>query len=553
MAKRAMLTECLINLTKHQQKMTDLIGRTDPGFLSNASLCPNGNITMGGIKVFAGVLGKHAPMFVPFLEAVAALGWIESDTVVMTGGNGYIDAPEIVRTDEGLGLRISAQLTIPATLYVNQGSVTTYITRKEMPAEPTAVDYLMLAVAGIAGESKQANSVIGIGSNYQIESGNALLPPLVATLRWKLDTYFSGTADNTAHFANVQKSLTEVSQGQIPAALARPMVIGVKTKDVAPGLYHVKSISRYVSTKLTNYLGQIQFIAAWNDLAAIPDTNVTIASFLETWDGKKTNNVDTKACLGPAKAIDASFDLYEMTTQISGNSDRFLLVSPMMRQTDPDRKTGMSYPYVVTKGFALPLSETLPTMFGSAALLVGGIVMEANGNNCPIAPGHLRDPFAAAQPTGMPIMAPSMMPAAVPAAPVALPPVAVAASIPTMPPAIEVPSVEAFDLPFADELPGAATLPISAVAPMPAAVPAPPAFVAPAPPLAVAAPIAPVVPVPVAVPAPAAVMPLPVAIPAPPVAETAAPVMPVMPVAPVAPVEAVSSTVSKAPKARVTL
>jgi hypothetical protein len=537
MAKRAMLTDCQINLYQAPTKMTELIGRTDPGFLSNASLCPNGNITMGGIKVFAPILSKHAPMFVPFLEAVAALGWIENDTVVMSGGTGYIDAPEIVRTDEGLGLRISNVLTIPATLYVNAGSVTTYITRKEMPEAPTADDYLMLSVAGIAGEGKQANAVIGIGSNFQIESGNTLLPPLVSTLRWKLDTYFSGTADNTAHFANVKKSLAEVSQGQIPASLARPMMIGIKTKDVQPGLYHVRSISRHVGAKATDYLGQIQLIAAWNDLGNIPDTNVTTAAFLESWDGKKTNNVAVKACLGPAKAIDASFDLYEMTTEISGNSDRFLLVSPMMRQTDPDRKTGMSYPYVVTKGFALPLSETLPTMFGSAALLVGGIVMEANGNNCPIAPGHLRDPFAAAQPTGMPIMAPSMMPAAaVPGAPhpiMGLPPaVPAAAAAPPMPPmapAIEVASVEAFDLPFAAELPGAATQPMSAVAPMPASVPAPPAFVA-----------------------PAAVMPLPVAIPAPPVAETAAPVMPVMPL-PVAPVEAVSSTVSKAPKARVTL
>jgi hypothetical protein len=522
-----------------------LIGRTDPGFLSNPALCPNGHITMAGIKVFAPILGKHAPMYIPFLEAVAALGWIDPETVVLTGGNGYLDAPEIIRTDAGLGLRISNMLTIPMTLYPNSGGVTTYITRKVMPEEPTAADYFMLPVEGVSGEGKHSNTVIGIGSNFVMPSGNPLVPALVASIRWKLDTYFSATADNSAHLQNVQKTLAEVGQGHIPAALARPMVIGVKTKDVAPGLYHVRSISRYVGGKATDYLGQIQMIAAWNDLGTIPDTDVTLAAFLSQWDGKLTNNVSVKACLGAAKAIEASFDLYEMTTQISGTSDRFLLVSPMLRQTDPDKKTGQTYPYVVTKGFALSLSETLPTAFGSAAILVGGIVQEANANNCPIAPGHLRDPFSPAQPAGTPIMPPSMLPAAVaaPAAglpgqlpvpmpmptqpmPLATPAVAaplptmpqalptMAAPVPTMPPAIEVPAAEAFDLPFAADLPGATTTPMSAVAPpMPAPVPAPPA------PVAEVAPVVPVVSLPVVPSAPVApVMPLPVDVPAAPVA-----------------------------------
>jgi hypothetical protein len=519
--------------------MQELLSRKDIGFLSIKSLAPNGFYTFKSILPVAPKLASLSPCYMTFIGAMASMGWVEDDTPILSGQNGYFDTPMLITDGAGgMALTIGNTVKVPANLHRDaNGNVSVYVTRKVMPAAPTDADYLFFGITAVNGEGQLAGRQVGIAALFEVPSANPqLIPSTKAQIAFKFASYAKGVGDNTAHFALITKALGEIAAGQVPSQLAAPMSFATKTKDMAAGLYYVKSITAQTGGEFIDYVGAAQLLMDWQTMGTIVESDMPLNQFLPTWDGKIYPNASVKSVLPNRDAYAAFEVLSELIIPLTG-SDRFMLITPYQAITP---KGG--YPYAPTKGFEFDLSRSVSALFAHASTVLGGLVMESNGANWPVAPGYSRDPFALAAPLGTPIVAPSMaaLPAVMPTAPMALPAIPAAAPIPatlpTMPPAIDVPSTEAFELPFpdsfelpfADSLPGAVTQPMSAVAPAPPVAIAPPA------------PVVPVAPIPVAVPAP------PVAI-APP-----APVMP-LPVAP-APVVAVSSTVSKArPRATVTL
>lgn len=513
--------------------MQELLARKDVGFLGIKALAPDGFYTYKSIAPVAPKLAALSPCYMTFIAAMASLGWVEDSTPILSGNNGYFDTPQLITDGAGgILLTVGSEVKIPAALHRDaNGNVSVYITRKELPEAPTAADYLFFGISAINGEGQLAGRQVGIAALFEVPSSNPqLIPPTKATIAFKFGSYAKGVGDNTAHFATISKALTEISAGKVPSELAAPMAFATKTKDMPSGLYYIKSIRAQSGGEFIDYVGAAQMLLGWNELGTIVESDIPLRDFLQTWDGTVVPNASVKSIL-PNRDTQAAYELLaEIIIPMTG-SDRFMLVSPYQAVT---LQGGHSY--APTKGFDFSLDRTLPALFAHAAVVAGGIIMEANGANWPVAPGYTRDPFSVATPVGTPIVAPSMaaLPAPMPTTPMAVPalpavpapaPAPIPATLPTMAPAIEVASVDVFDLPFATELPGAVTQPMSAVAPpMPAPVPAPPMPVA-------EVPVAPVAPLPVAVPVP--------------------PVLP-LPVVPVAP-EAVSSTVSKAKRVAVTL
>jgi hypothetical protein len=469
--------------------MKPIIDRKAGYLLANPAISPDGTVTYKHLPLLAEALvaGGNG-CFLPFVQKLAEFGWITEDSIVIAGGSGKVYPPRIIQgTDASMALQITDAVTIPAMLYKTPESVLMLIPRTVMPEAPTMADYISLPITAVNDTAVNSTDVaIAVNSVFSVPSTNPLMPATTAGISWEIGTYFKGPKeDNAEHLANVQVTLTQIGEGKVPTTLQPPMQITKKTKDVAPGLYVVLTLEQHLKGKYgPEYTGTIQQVLPWNDLGTIVDTDVTLANFIPTLDTPKVPKVNVKSTLPNGDAAQGAFAMHKLFPQ----KNRYMLITPFEMIT----KDG--HPYAPTKGFECGETETLTTMLGTAGVIGTGLIQEALGNNTPIKPGFMRDPYHAAPAVGTPIMPPSMAsaapiaPAALPAsapvfaAPIASAPVAVA----TPAPAIDVASTEAFDLPFAEALPNPVTLPMSAVAPAPVPVAiAPPAPVVPPAPVAV--------------------------------------------------------------------